>query len=162
MPWCPKCFTEYNDGVIKCYDCNETLVSKLEVIDNKSSYDSPKLLTIADNDFEADIIESLLKGHNIPIHRKYKSIDGYIKIIAGVSYNEVFIYVPSKLYSVAKDILDAPNESLTDEITHYNDEKNSENEFKWNKLRTVTSRIYTYILAGILIIMLLVKYFFVG
>jgi len=159
MPWCPKCFTEYNDGVLKCYDCGETLVSKLEVTDNKSSYDTPKLLTVAENDLEADIIESLLKGHNIPIHRKYKNIDGYIKIVAGISYNEVFIYVPSKLYSLAKDILHAPNEPLTDEITQYNDEGNRENDFNWNKLRSVTSRIYTYILAGILIIMLLIKYF---
>ena len=158
MPWCPKCYSEYVD-VLACSDCGETLVENLEVIDNKKSYDRPELLTVAANDFEADIIESLLRGHKIPVHRKYNDIDGYIRIVAGVSYNEVMIYVPSKLYSFAKEILSAPNQSLTDEITQSVNNENSDYDFQWNKLHTVTRKIYVYILSFLLILMLLLKYF---
>ncbi len=32
MPWCPKCKTEYIDGIVKCADCNTHLVATWEEI----------------------------------------------------------------------------------------------------------------------------------
>ena len=29
MPWCPKCETEYREGILTCADCGSTLVENL-------------------------------------------------------------------------------------------------------------------------------------
>ena len=31
MPWCPKCETEYREGILKCADCGSDLVDELSV-----------------------------------------------------------------------------------------------------------------------------------
>ena len=31
MPWCPKCETEYREGILTCADCGSTLVENLNL-----------------------------------------------------------------------------------------------------------------------------------
>lgn len=159
MPWCPKCRCEYVDGVLNCNDCGENLVPYLEENNDEYICDMPAFLTTVKNDFEADVIESLLKGYNIPVERKYRNIDGYIKIVAGISYNEVQIFVPSKLLSVSKEILNSPNETLTDErISYVDNEYNADSNFELSDFRKSTSKIFTYIIISMFVLMTLLKY----
>ena len=36
MPWCPKCKTEYREGIEKCADCGSALVAELDAEDDSS------------------------------------------------------------------------------------------------------------------------------
>ena len=38
MPWCPKCETEYREGILTCADCGSTLVA--ELINSKNNDDT--------------------------------------------------------------------------------------------------------------------------
>lgn len=38
MPWCPNCREEYKEGIIKCPDCNITLVKSLETNEEVSDF----------------------------------------------------------------------------------------------------------------------------
>ena len=49
MPWCPKCETEYRDGIIVCADCGSALVDNLN---------ETKLVPDAEMDFESSFEEN--------------------------------------------------------------------------------------------------------
>ena len=36
MPWCPKCETEYREGILTCADCGSTLVDNLNYVKEES------------------------------------------------------------------------------------------------------------------------------
>ena len=42
MPWCPKCETEYREGILVCADCGSTLVESLSASKENSSPESPE------------------------------------------------------------------------------------------------------------------------
>ena len=42
MPWCPKCETEYRDGILVCADCGSTLVETLSDSKENSISETPK------------------------------------------------------------------------------------------------------------------------
>ena len=42
MPWCPKCKTEYRDGIEKCSDCGSVLVESLK--ESSDTVDKSKML----------------------------------------------------------------------------------------------------------------------
>ena len=37
MPWCPKCETEYREGITVCADCGSELVEELSAEDNSEA-----------------------------------------------------------------------------------------------------------------------------
>ena len=42
MPWCPKCETEYREGILVCADCGSTLVENLSVSKDNSIPATPE------------------------------------------------------------------------------------------------------------------------
>ena len=63
-----------------------------------------KLLCVIGDDFEADILESILKSEGINIYRKYKGSGGYMKLYMGISNQGIEIYVMLTDYDKAKEI----------------------------------------------------------
>ena len=47
MPWCPKCETEYREGILTCADCGSTLVDNLNY-DKEESMIEPTFLSSED------------------------------------------------------------------------------------------------------------------
>ena len=65
---------------------------------------------------QANIIESMLRAHDIPVLRKHKGFDGYMKIVAGRTLLGVDIYVPQNALEAALEIVKCdPLESNEDE-----------------------------------------------
>lgn len=92
--YCPKCKYEYRDGIKICSECGCELTEKPD--DKKSMIDyNSKLCRIytAENDFEADIIISKLESEGIYAMKKYKSTDGYNKILLGRTIFGIDIFV---------------------------------------------------------------------
>ncbi len=92
--YCPKCKYEYRDGIELCPDCGCKLTEKendrKKIIDYKSKL--CRIYTAAD-DFEADIIISKLESEGIFAMKKYKSTDGYNKILLGRTILGVEVFV---------------------------------------------------------------------
>ena len=104
MSWCPKCKCEYRTGFTTCSDCGCELVKELvstkeEAIEEN---DTEAFLISVSDDFEAKLIESKLTAFGIPSLKNTAGING----IYGFPGNcDINIYVPSKLFDNAKDII---------------------------------------------------------
>ncbi|GAB1475657.1 hypothetical protein MASR2M70_04890 [Bacillota bacterium] len=63
-------------------------------------------LTTAMNSLEADILESKLRGENIPVVKKYKGAGNAMEIIMGSSYSyPIDLYVPEETLEDAQNII---------------------------------------------------------
>lgn len=111
MPWCPKCRTEYREGYFVCNSCSEQLVDELpldEIVECNQSefkYGPPEFLISLKNGREADVVESLLTAHQIPVIKKSRYAGAYLEIYMGATVYGVDIYVPAQLLQEAKAIL---------------------------------------------------------
>lgn len=108
MPWCPKCRTEYREEFQRCSDCDSELVDELAVTDEPQTEDEDEkaFLTTAADSFQADILESKLKFYGIPVMKSYRETGDYLKIYMGATPFGVDLYVPSKLLTVAKELME--------------------------------------------------------
>ena len=53
MPWCPKCETEYREGILTCADCGSALVEELITSgDNDDAMEEPAFLSPVESDVE--------------------------------------------------------------------------------------------------------------
>jgi hypothetical protein len=111
MPWCPKCKSEYKEGFAKCADCDIELVEALSP--DKWINDKAAFLVEASNDLEADIIEALLTSNQIQVMREYRE---YSHVLSEYSWLGVKIFVPSKKFEVAKQILEFDEKKLEEEL----------------------------------------------
>lgn len=68
-----------------------------------------KLLVNCRDDFEAQLIEGLLKSADIPVYRKYRGFGHAHKIYSGVG-QDIDIYVPSDRLEEARLLLEATHE----------------------------------------------------
>ena len=68
-----------------------------------------ELLVSVYDDYEASVIESLLRAFEIPSMRVYKTSAGLMKIYMGVSNSGVDIHVPKDLIDKAREVLNSEN-----------------------------------------------------
>lgn len=112
MPWCPKCKCEYREGFEICADCNSILVAEIgEKTEKLQENDKEMYLTNVCDEVEANILETLMNSCGIPILKKYPGAGGYLSIYMGTTYSGIDIYVASKSYEAAKELLDIKNEN---------------------------------------------------
>lgn len=112
MAWCPICRAEYREGFYVCSTCNcqleQTLVEEgkdeqpVEISEDNQEY----LLNVRD-EIEASLIESVLNGSGIAMVKKYCDAGGYVNIYMGTSVTGIDIYVSSKNYDIAKELIEA-------------------------------------------------------
>ncbi len=116
MPWCPKCKCEYREGFEICADCNSILVAEIgEKTEKLQENDKEMFLTNVCDEVEANILETLMNSCGIPILKKYPGAGGYLSIYMGTTYSGIDIYVPSKSYEAAMELLDIKNETELEE-----------------------------------------------
>ena len=109
MPFCPKCKTEYNEGIEICTDCGEKLIQELEKPqqpDNPWVDDHEAFLVSVNSGFSAAITEGSLKSAGIPYLRKgHGGPGGFVRFDSNYSSLGEDFYVPSKLLERARQSL---------------------------------------------------------
>lgn len=174
MPWCPKCGTEYRDGITTCYNCGgQTLIdqppqpkkppqSEWERYCDEKGHDQPAFLQTVSSDMEADFVESLLRAYQIPLLRKYHHAGAYLHVFAGNSTFGVDLYVPASVLQQAHNILNAPNESITEELLKSAPpelrEQEAEPDYDAQRLRNILWKLFTGLTLAVFVIVLLAQY----
>lgn len=155
MPWCEKCKIEYEIGIKKCSDCGSLLVAKLDKkIDLvEEPPDEPKLLVTVTDSKEAVMIEALLKSNKIPVLIKDKGAGSYTKIYLGYSILGSDIYVPSRLFEKASNLLVVikPEEEVNDKVEPDKETKQmiyEEKKYNQKKRKTVKMLFIIYFGVG--------------
>ncbi len=81
-------------------------------IKNKEEINTWEFIIQANNENEANVIESILNSESIPVEKKYREAGGYLMIYMGMTNFGVDIYVPADLVLKAQEVL---NLTETDE-----------------------------------------------
>lgn len=76
-----------------------------DISNEDNVHDHEVYLTTASDEIEADILESLLKSNGIPVLKKHRGAGAYLSILMGKSYSGIDIYVPSKSYDIARELI---------------------------------------------------------
>jgi hypothetical protein len=136
MPWCPKCYIEYDgEGADSCADCLVPLVDELPAMPEEEPQQNllqkpplrdlgePVLLITIDGHLEADMLLGLLTEHHIPAFKKSHDAKAYFSTATGTNSLGVDIYVPQQLLNKAMAITDTifPPESAVELETSLED-----------------------------------------
>jgi len=62
MPWCPKCLTEYQEGITKCADCGSELVDELPEVTEIDEEEAHLIKALEDAANEAALTEGVSEG----------------------------------------------------------------------------------------------------
>ena len=74
--------------------------------EKKESWRDGAYLCTASDNFQADILESKLRGEGIPCIRKYEGAGNYVEIFTGINtVNGIDLYVPEEKLEDAKNII---------------------------------------------------------
>ena len=115
MPWCPDCEEEYIEGVDRCPECGEDLVSVLpgespEVRAaserRENAHVEEKLLYTAATEVDYALITDALEKEGIPFITRERGIWDYFHILSGHSFAGQEIYVADHDYAKAIEIAD--------------------------------------------------------
>ena len=75
-------------------------------IDRTKEWRDGVFLCTATDSLQADILESKLRGENIPCVKKYQGASNYMEIVFGQNIGgEIDIYVPKEFLEDAKNII---------------------------------------------------------
>ena len=166
MPYCPDCKTEYREGFTTCSDCGKQLVGGTPTENTNAENATPKqtasnemiLLTLADDQFECDLICNMLRESGIPAVHKYQGADSYLHVYMGRTNENIQIYVPRSEYDTAKEIIGA---NFSNKAFMPPDNTGDDNEKQRNKKRNRQIRItlccFFAVLAAVYIFTLFVK-----
>lgn len=137
--YCPNCKTEYKKGIIKCKDCGETLVEKLEVeLEELTAMNAVKIVSV-DNTVNANLVLNLLRNNEIPCYAKDNGIGSYMNIYMGYSIFGKEIYVDKSDYEHAIEVLKVIEPKEEDTITN-NDNNLEEEKFNIISLQNTVRR----------------------
>ena len=154
MMICPKCKTEYRDGSSICSECGEKLIDCLERSETEKviTDNGPEVFLInAEDDAQANIIESLLRAHDIPVMRKYKGSDGYMSIFSGRTLFGISLYVPQNVFDTALEIIkETHSVSEEDDI-----EEDLMQDIKARKAKTVLRIIAISMIAFVVVLLIM-------
>ncbi len=147
MPWCPKCKSEYRESFDVCKECNEELVDSLDEEQEEVEYDHDTFLISVRDEFEAEIVDSLLQAEGIPTVKRYKGVGQYLQVYMGKSYEGIDIYVPSKCLGKGKEIIS--NQLSFEDL--YTDEHKNEDTSELGQIHSTYSNIKKW---GIILLLL--------
>ena len=100
MPWCPECGKEFKGGVDSCKNC------QVELVDHPADIEDETFKKVAEvSQQEGEILESLLKSHDITVLKNYRGAGGYLYM--GRSSYGVDLFVPASQLETAREILEA-------------------------------------------------------
>ena len=71
--FCPNCRAEYREGIAVCPECGINLIEELK--DDINHNETPCLVYVAANEFEADVIIAKLKAEGIVLGRTILGVD---------------------------------------------------------------------------------------
>jgi len=140
MPYCPECKDEFREKFTMCHNCFVPLVEKLPKTDcedenNMDDYaeysdilsykeylefkkqqaaDTPVLLCSANSHMEVIMLETLLKSNDIPVLVQWRNGGDALMVYMAMSSSGADLYVPSKLFDKAKEVLSTVQDSTTD------------------------------------------------
>ena len=113
MPWCPKCNAEYVCGITVCSDCDYALTEQ-RYTEPEENPNAPALLTIAQNEYEAQAVKAFLESERIPVLFEYAGMA--MTVIMGTSMEEVKILVPKSCLSRARALLESAAPAIGSEL----------------------------------------------
>jgi hypothetical protein len=149
MVHCPNCKSEFRDGFEFCSTCNCALVEELPDEETKDipielQNENEVFLINVRNEYEADIIESILSSNGIKLLRKHRDAGGYLSIYMGNSVQGVDIYVRESEYEVALEMIKTEQEAWMEMDYEVPAEEQSllkQEEIKSNKRRSMKAWI---------------------
>ncbi len=110
MKICQECKFEYDENEEKCPRCAS------RVTDDKNFEKDWLVLTTVANDIEFGMVEGLLQMGNIPVVKKLKGIDGFMKVILGVPMAGIDVLVHKDRFEEAYNLLHSEPQEDTDSI----------------------------------------------
>jgi|GEM_PF-1433165 len=160
---CPKCNDEYQDGFTMCGKCKVPLIvpehesePEPEPEPEDTFYvtdDVPAFLCTAKNHIEANAIEAVMKCHDIPVLLKPRDCGDITMLYMGVSFTDTDVYVPSKLITRAKELLEHEPAHDNENDAEFDELKQSHKENLSKKAMQL--RWFFFIIWGVPIIVLL-------
>jgi len=116
MMYCPICKSEFRNGFEFCSTCKCSLVEELPEEERKEPLNEREVfLTNVRDEYEADMIESILSSNCIKASRKHREAGGYLSIYMGNSVLGMDIYVLESAYEAAKELIETEQEARVEE-----------------------------------------------